>query len=300
MTFQQIRYLLEIHRTGSVAAAAKALYLVPSSLSIAISNLEQELGYKIFDRTRNGMVPTPEGLEVIHHANRIYSSYLQMLKPKKGSSTEFRIRGTDFAPTNTAFVRLATEYKDRSDLSLSKAFSSYRLLHQKLLAGEAELLVLLHNESSVPTVQASAEAKGLAVKVLKMFPLSAAIGPAHSLYDAQTLSYKHLEDQLLADHPSTFNNHRKQLKALLPSWQERKILSNNHPTLDQLVNAGIAFSIGPEFQTAETKARGLRYIRMGNQHQVLIAVYNPTTPMLPEVQRYLELLQEELDKKKEL
>ena len=296
MTFQQIRYLLEIHRTGSVAAAAKALYLVPSSLSIAISNLEQELGCKIFQRTRSGMVPTAEGLEILRHANRIYSSYQQMLKPKNGGSVEFRIGGTDFAPTNTAFTRLASECKDRSDLYLSKTFSSYRFLHEKLLAGKAELLVLLYDESNIPTVQASAEAKGLAVMELKKFPLSAAISPAHSLYDMQGLSYKHLEDQLLADHPFTFDNHRKQLKALLPNWQGRKILTNNHPTLDQLVNAGIAFRIGPEFQTADTKARGLRYIRLGNQCQVLIAVYNPANTLLPEMRRYLELLQEELAK----
>lgn len=296
MTFQQIRYLLEIHRTGSVAAAAKALYLVPSSLSIALSNLEQELGCKIFERTRNGMIPTAEGLELLRHANRIYSSYQQMLKPRKSSLTELRILGTDFAPTNTAFTRLASECKDRPDLFLSKTFSPYRLLQQKLLAGDAELLVLLHNESSVPTVQASAEAKGLAVMVLKKFPLSAAISPAHSLYDMQELSYKHLEDQLLADHPSTFSSHRKQFKALLPTWQERRILTNHHPTLERLVDEGSVFSIGPEFQTAKTMTQGLRYIPLGGLYQVLVAVYNPTNPMLPEMQRYLELLQEELDK----
>ena len=295
MTFQQIRYLLEIHRTGSVAAAAKALYLVPSSLSIALSNLEQELGCKIFQRTRSGMIPTAEGLELLLHANRIYSSYQQMLKPRKSSLTELRIWGTDFAPTNTAFTRLASECKDRSDLFLSKTFSSYRFLHEKLLAGKAELLVLLYDESNIPTVQASAEAKGLAVMALKKLPLSAAISPAHSLYDMQGLSYKHLEDQLLADHPFTFDNHRKQLKALLPNWQGRKILTNNHPTLEQLVDSGIAFSIGPEFQTAETKARRIRYIPLGNQPQVLIAVYNPANPILSEMQRYLELLREELD-----
>ena len=162
-------------------------------------------------------------------------------------------------------------------------------------AGDAELLVLLHNESSIPVVQASVEAKGLAVLVLKKLPLSSAISPAHSLYDMQGLSYKHLEDQLLADHPFTFDNHRKQLKALLPNWQGRKILTNNHPTLEQLVDSGIAFSVGPEFQTAETKARRIRYIPRGNQPQVLIAVYNPANSILSEMQRYLELLREELE-----
>lgn len=296
MTFQQIRYLLEIHRTGSVAAAAKALYLVPSSLSIAISNLEQELGCKIFDRTRSGMTPTPEGTKIIHHASRIYASYCQMLKTPQAGSTQIRIRGTEFAPTETAFVRLVSENRHRSDISLSKAFGPYRTLHQNLIAGEADLLVLVHNESSLPSVKASAEAKGLSVKILKNFPVVAAISPAHKLYDTEDLDYTKLDTAILAESPNTFKSHKKLLKTILPSWQEHSILASSSLALEQLVDKGIAFRIYPEFHTDRTKARRLRFIPLADRQFSLVAVYNPVTPMLPEVQRYLELLQEELDK----
>ena len=296
MTFQQIRYLLEIHKTGSVAAAAKSLYLVPSSLSIAISNLEEELGCKIFDRTRSGMIPTPDGMEVIRCANRIYASYCQMLKPKQSTYTELRILGTEFSPTNTAFVRLMEECKDRTDLSFSKAFAPYRILHQKLLAGEADLLVLLHSESSLTAVKTAIESKGLALKVLKKLPIAAAISPAHRLYTKENLSIKDLENEILADSPNTFNSHRQRLKSAIPNWQERKILSSNESTLEQLVDKGIAFAVGLEFHSDKVQTRGLRFIRLNEFCQILIAVYNPSAPMLPETQRYLELLQEELDK----
>lgn len=296
MTFQQIRYLLEIHKTGSVAAAAKALYLVPSSLSIAISNLEEELGCKIFDRTRSGMIPTPEGIEVIRCANRIYANYCQMLMPKQSAAPELRIRGTEFAPTNTAFVRLIAECKGKSDISFSKSFGPYRTLHQKLLAGEADLLILQHSEASIPTIKASTEAKGLAVKVLKKFPVAAVISPAHRLYCKEDLTLQDLENELLVSSPSTFHSHRQRLKAVIPDWQERKILTSDEATLDQLVDSGAVFCIAPEFYTEKAQKRQLRFIRLNEYCQVLIAVYNPACPMLPEAQRYLELLQEELDK----
>jgi len=296
MTFQQIRYLLEIHRTGSVAAAAKALYLVPSSLSIAISNLEQELGCRIFERTRSGMIPTPEGLEIIHHANRIYASYCQILKPKQNERAAIRICGTEFAPTGDAFVRLIEENQDRTDITFSKTFGPYKLLNKKIIAGEADLLVLVHNESSLLSIQNNAKANGLAVKVLKKMPLSAAIGPGHRLYSKETVDYRELEHDRIADlsRSSVFSN--QPLKNILPLRKEQALSVSDAQIQQKLVDKGLAYSIGAEFPTEETKARRLRYIRIGELNTVLIAVYNPALPMLPEVRRYLELLQEELDK----
>lgn len=295
MTFQQIRYLLEIHRTGSVAAAAKHLYLVPSSLSIAISNLEQELGCRIFDRTRTGMVPTPEGMEIIHHANRIYSSYCQMLKPKQGERTEIRICGTDFAPTGAAFVRLIEANKDRTDLTFSKTFGPYKSLSKRLIAGEADLLVLMHNESSLLSIKSTADANGLAVKVLKKIPLAAAIGPGHRLYGKETVDYRELEDDRIADisRSPVFSN--QQFKKVLPLRQDRILFVTSPQVQQQLVDKGLAYSIGPEFPTEETKARGTRFIRIGELNMAVIAVYNPALPMLPEIRQYLTFLQEELD-----
>lgn len=296
MTFQQIRYLLEIHRTGSVAAAAKALYLVPSSLSIAISNLEQELGCKIFERTRSGMVPTAEGKEIIQHASRIYSSYCQMLKPKQDKRTNIRICGTDFPPTGTAFVRLLEAYKDRDDLVFSKTFGPYKSLNKKIVSGEADLLVRMHNESSLLSIKASAEADGLAVKVLKTFPIAAAIGPGHRLYHKETIDYRELEQDRIVDLSRSSSLSNPQLKKFLCLQQERVLTVSSVQVQSQLIDEGLAYSIGAEFHTPETNARGIRFIPIGDLKIAVIAVYNPALPMLPEVQRYLEFLQEELDK----
>lgn len=47
MTFQQLQYLLEVNRTGSFTAAAKNLYVTQSSVSNAITTLENEIGTPI-------------------------------------------------------------------------------------------------------------------------------------------------------------------------------------------------------------------------------------------------------------
>ena len=47
MTIQQLQYILEVHRTGSISKAANNLYLAQPNLSNAIRSLEQELGFPV-------------------------------------------------------------------------------------------------------------------------------------------------------------------------------------------------------------------------------------------------------------
>ena len=44
MTFQQLNYLVEISKCGSINKAAQKLFLSQSGISIAIKELEEELG----------------------------------------------------------------------------------------------------------------------------------------------------------------------------------------------------------------------------------------------------------------
>ena len=65
MTIQQLQYVLEVYRAGSVSQAAKNLFVGQSSVSVSITNLEKELGYPIFTRSKNGVALTPQGRDVV-------------------------------------------------------------------------------------------------------------------------------------------------------------------------------------------------------------------------------------------
>lgn len=61
MKIQQLEYIIAIAQAGSITAAAKNLYQAQPNISIALKELETEIGMSIFWRTPNGMVLTPEG-----------------------------------------------------------------------------------------------------------------------------------------------------------------------------------------------------------------------------------------------
>ena len=55
MRLEQLQYIIEIEKTGSISKAAENLYLTQPSVSAGVSALEKELKFKIFKRTKSGM-----------------------------------------------------------------------------------------------------------------------------------------------------------------------------------------------------------------------------------------------------
>lgn len=53
------------------AQAARACYITQPTLSMQLHKLEEELGIKIFDRSKQPVLPTEQGLEVIEQARKI-------------------------------------------------------------------------------------------------------------------------------------------------------------------------------------------------------------------------------------
>ena len=68
MTFQQLTYVAEISKRGSINKAAHALGLSQSGISSAVRELEEELGIEFFHRSNRGVEFTPEGEEFLSYA----------------------------------------------------------------------------------------------------------------------------------------------------------------------------------------------------------------------------------------
>lgn len=65
MTLQQMHYILEIDRCGSMNKAAQALFVSQSALSSSIMEVEKELGVTIFRRSNRGIALTEDGRELV-------------------------------------------------------------------------------------------------------------------------------------------------------------------------------------------------------------------------------------------
>lgn len=71
MKLEQIVYALEISRCGSISKAAKNLLLTQPNLSSSIKNLEDDIGFKIFQRLPRGVSVTTKGTQFLEYAESI-------------------------------------------------------------------------------------------------------------------------------------------------------------------------------------------------------------------------------------
>lgn len=73
MEIYQLKSLLILAEEGSLRPAAERLFVSQPTLSGHIKALEEELGIRLFDRTRNGMLLTEAGEAIHKHAEQIVS-----------------------------------------------------------------------------------------------------------------------------------------------------------------------------------------------------------------------------------
>ncbi|MEH6938290.1 LysR family transcriptional regulator [Bacillus sp. JJ664] len=79
MHIQKLEVLVEVAKTGSFSTAGQNLHISQSGVSQDIKKIEEELGVKIFERSRSGVVQTNEGSIIIHKANEVLLKYGELI-----------------------------------------------------------------------------------------------------------------------------------------------------------------------------------------------------------------------------
>lgn len=95
MTFTQLEYIIALDTYRHFTLAADQCHVTQPTLSMQIQKLEEELGITIFDRSKQPVVPTETGLEVLSQARNIVrqrDALQDLIQHKKGVLTgELRI-----------------------------------------------------------------------------------------------------------------------------------------------------------------------------------------------------------------
>lgn len=71
MQLQQLRYVIAIAESGSMNSVARRLFVSQSSLSVAVRDLEHEMGIRIFNRSSRGITLTSDGVEFLSYARQV-------------------------------------------------------------------------------------------------------------------------------------------------------------------------------------------------------------------------------------
>ncbi|MHA4812432.1 LysR substrate-binding domain-containing protein [Flavitalea flava] len=95
MTLVQLEYIVAVDIHRHFATAAEHCFITQPTLSMQIQKLEEELGLKLFDRSKQPVIPTEAGREILDQARKILSeagTIQEIVQTRKGILTgELRI-----------------------------------------------------------------------------------------------------------------------------------------------------------------------------------------------------------------
>lgn len=142
MKMEYLMYLLTINKHRSISAAAQELYLGQTTLSTILKSVEEELGFKIFDRVPRGVSVTHEGEAALSLIEEISELYQEVLKLDYYSCSARRpVQVVLPANINSVLSLPITEAFLRSEPDGNLDFS--------VVEGSAVGSLLINNESNI-------------------------------------------------------------------------------------------------------------------------------------------------------
>ena len=91
-TFRQLEYIVAVAETGQIGLAAQQLNVSQPSLSAQLSQVEADLGVKLFHRGRSGSKLTPVGRETVRRARLILRDVYELRETVKADVFQGQLR----------------------------------------------------------------------------------------------------------------------------------------------------------------------------------------------------------------
>lgn len=115
MNLKHLEYFITVARLGSINKAAQTLYISQPYLGKIIKELETNVGAVLFQRTRGGVILTPDGEDFMRHAINILREMEQMQHlPNAASASDqsLTVSMTKFSHIMECFIDVVLQHKD--------------------------------------------------------------------------------------------------------------------------------------------------------------------------------------------
>lgn len=297
MTVQQMRYVLEVNKAGSITQAAKNLFVTPSSVSSAIASLERELGYAIFDRSWQGVHLTRKGAQVVKHADYICRR-LELIErdPLEPLQRDFSIITSVHSSFDKPFMQVVREFQTEGSTRrfVKKDMGSRYESMDAVVGGDVDLMALCAIPASLGRFETNIKKRRLEMQVRKIVPAVIVIGPGHRLYNEENLTPDHFRNEVILDNPSMAVIDAGLLKPYIAINPYRAILVQDRELRREMVRDGLGYIMSAKYPEHIAQRYGFRQIPIPELDYQIITVIDPNAEMRPETARFLELLDVEI------
>ena len=151
MNTKYFESVLELAKTKNFNRAAENLYITQPALTYQINTVEEEIGFRIFDRSGKGAVLTPAGEQFVVTLREITSELNKAIEQGQNFSVHYRDNIRIGMSVRSALYYLPeiirSFRKEEPSISITPLFHYYNSV-EMFLAGETDILFALKSQTN--------------------------------------------------------------------------------------------------------------------------------------------------------
>lgn len=195
MELKQLEFLVACIECGSYCKASEVLYTTQANISKVITKLEDELGYKLLERGRNGVRPTDDGKKLYNNAKAILEQAEHISSKKKFNADNYlnvvSVFDAEFLSCFNSFI---------NDRSLGKSKIGFFMGDTEKIVdyvenGRAEIGFLYTDSLHINRLKYILEEKQLELKKIANAELFLSVGKSNSLFESEQITIDQLHGQ---------------------------------------------------------------------------------------------------------
>lgn len=267
MNISHIHYAVEVAHYGSFNKAAANLFVSQPSLSRAIKELERELGFNLFLRTPNGVVPTHQGKEFLHRAKHLDNQYIalwdQYVVNSHAPTVQLSLAAFRCVIVEFALIKLYNRYREGEYLNLCVCEERVEKIIDLVYDGMYAVGLILVSEENRDMLYQKCMHRGISWIPISSFSAHIQIGRNHPLADRKSVSLEELtaypratmaQDEM---EPTLYGAH---VHGYNPHIQKKRIVINDKSTMYALLTHTDAYYIGLDLSNIRRGNREVCYV----------------------------------------
>lgn len=206
MNITHMKHALAVAKAGTLSKASEALLIAVPNLSRSIKELETDLGITIFDRTKRGMVLTPEGEEFINYAKGILRQIDEVERLYKGGSTKkqtFSISVPRASYISEAFAEFSRSLSKEPAEIFYEETNSQRAV-SNILNHNYKLGIVRYAENYDKYFKTMLDEKGFRYELITEFVYSLIVSEKSPLAEKETICFDDLKDYIEIAHADPY------------------------------------------------------------------------------------------------
>ena len=238
MTLTQLKYVITVAEEKSMNEAAKKLFISQPSLSSAIKEIEEEIGFNVFKRSNKGVIITPEGEEFVGYARQVVEQYTLLETKyieKQRTKKKFGVSTQHYTFAVNAFIEMVKQFGMEEYEFAIRETKTHEII-EDVKNFKSEIGILYLNEFNQKVLNKIFTESGMEFYPLLDCHIYVYMWKGHPLADREEIALEELEDYPCLAFEQGNNNSFYFAEEVLSTYHYKQMIrANDRATLLNLM-----------------------------------------------------------------